>query len=85
MFRECVATDDPREQWIVFDGPVDAIWIENMNTVLGDNKMFSLASSQRLKMTDAMHLVSEVGNLSQAVPATVSRCGMVYYDPNDLP
>lgn len=85
MFRECVATDDPRQQWIVFDGPVDALWIENMNTVLDDNKMLSLANSQRLKMTDLMHLVFEVGDLSQASPATVSRCGMVYYDPNDLP
>ena len=84
--RHCVqaAEDAEDHQWIMCDGPVDALWIENMNTVLDDNKMLCMANSERIKLSAWMHMVFEVQDLAVASPATVSRCGMVYIDPTDL-
>ena len=84
IVRECVRDTTEDHKWIVCDGPVDALWIENMNTVLDDNKMLCLANSERIKLNPTMHMMFEVQDLAVASPATVSRCGMVYLDPAEL-
>lgn len=99
-------------RYILFDGDVDALWVENMNSVMDDNKLLTLANGERIRLQNHCALLfevclsfsvftdtycqaalqiygnktlpSQVADLRYASPATVSRCGMVYVDPQNL-
>ena len=69
---------DNKRRYIVFDGDVDAVWVENMNSVMDDNKLLTLANGERIRLrVPECALLVEVADLQHASPATISRCGMV--------
>ncbi len=46
----------------MFDGDVDALWVENMNSVMDDNKLLTLANGERIRLLKHCALLVEVGN-----------------------
>ncbi|XP_055696351.1 dynein axonemal heavy chain 10 [Lutzomyia longipalpis] len=86
IFREINTTvvRENERRFICFDGDVDPHWIENMNSVLDNNKLLILTNGERIQLQNHCTLLFEIGHLKYASPATISRCAVIYIDPINL-
>ncbi|XP_074840744.1 dynein axonemal heavy chain 11 isoform X2 [Carettochelys insculpta] len=84
LLREQANITHDGPKWIILDGDIDPMWIESLNTVMDDNKVLTLASNERVSLTPSMRLLFEIHHLKTATPATVSRAGILYVNPQDL-
>ena len=63
IFREInKPTDKNERKYIVFDSDVDALWVENMNSVMDDNRLLTLANGERIRLQKHCALLFEVGH-----------------------
>lgn len=56
-------TDKKELRYIVYDGDVDALWIENMNSVMDDNKLLTLSNGERIRLQSYCAMLFEVMSL----------------------
>lgn len=83
-FRDMVSMSQDMRTWLIFDGPVDPVWIENLHTLLDENGKFCLSSGEMIERKKLMSVIIETTDLEQTSPASVARCGVVYMQRHQL-
>lgn len=68
VMRQTCADEKPDEKWLVFDGPVDTLWIESMNSVMDDNKVLTLINGERISMPEQVRCERLVNYRRECLP-----------------
>lgn len=72
-FKHFINANVERRKWLIFDGPVDCVWMENINSVLDDNRKLCLVSGDIFHLERNMNLLFEAMDLRDASPAMVKK------------
>ena len=74
------ASSVPNPFWIVMDGILDHSWIENLNSLMDDNRTLTLPSGERIPAGNNLRLIFNTPSLTHVTMATISRCGVIRLD-----
>ncbi|SSD59863.1 related to Dynein heavy chain, cytoplasmic [Saccharomycodes ludwigii] len=67
-----------KHNWIIFDSDLDPTYVETLNSVLDDNKVFTLPNGERLNIPETLSIIFEIDNINHATQATISRCNVIW-------
>ncbi|XP_076235073.1 dynein axonemal heavy chain 7 [Calliopsis andreniformis] len=84
IFRSFSEDHSSDRKWVVFDGHLNNVWIENLYTVLDTNKVLYLESGEKISRSDSVSTIFETMNIMEASPAVLSRCGIIYIDSSSI-
>lgn len=70
--------ESENETWLVLRGALSAVTLENLNTVLDDNRVLCLVNGDRIPLKAGNHVVLDHDSADQFSPALVSRVGKVF-------
>ncbi|KAM0680799.1 Cytoplasmic dynein 1 heavy chain 1 [Glugoides intestinalis] len=70
--------------WFIFDGPISSEWTEDFNSVLDDNRIFCLATGERIKIPFSFKFIFETDSIAEATPATLTRLFFINVNRADL-
>ena len=55
--REFNMAEDSQQKWIVLDGPIDALFVENLNSVMDETKTLHLPNGEIIKIKSNFRLL----------------------------
>ncbi|XP_069111192.1 dynein heavy chain domain-containing protein 1-like isoform X2 [Argopecten irradians] len=71
-------------RWIVLDGVMHPIWADSLNTLFDEEKKLSTPNSGGIHLQDTTALMFETSDLTEASPATVTRCSILHFSQDTV-
>jgi len=83
LLRSCISGELSKKEGqklIIFSGPVNCYWAENLNSLCDDNRFMNTAWDEKLHLPSDVKIMVDTDSCAVASPATVSRLIPVYFD-----